>query len=279
MLIKIQDHSFNVLFKLDEIKKKIPIIFLHGFTGSVNDWDFIQGNINKSFTPVCIDLIGHGKSSSPIEIEYYNFDSQVKYLNDIINYLSIDKLCLAGYSMGGRLSALYSLIYPSKIMGLILESTSFGILKKKEREKRILSDQMHVKKIDSLGMMSFIDYWFSLPLFDSLKTLSVERYKYLKEQRIKNNKTGLKNTLLGFSTGRMKYLIPEMKKIRFRVLLIAGELDTKFMVISNKALEQIPDSDLKIVQDSGHNVHFEKPKEFLKLINEFLSNIEKTYGL
>ena len=69
--------------------------------------------------------------------------------------------------------------------------------------------------------------------------------------------------------------MPEVKKIRFQVLLIAGDLDKKFKAISEIALEQIPKSMLKIVRNSGHNVHFEKPEVFLKLLNEFLSNIGK----
>ena len=278
MLLNVNNLFFNVLFEEDEIKKKIPIIFLHGFTGSAQDWGFIHGSINRNFTPICIDLIGHGKSSSPTDVDHYTSQSQLKHLHEIISLLSISEFILAGYSMGGRLATLYSLKFPSKVIGLILESTSFGIEKSEEREGRTISDQLLARRIESEGIESFIDYWLSLTLFDSLKNLSLERYTLLKEQKIVNNINGLKNTLLGFSTGRMDYLIPKLIQIRFQVLLIVGDRDKKFKEISKKALEQIPHSKLKVVNDSGHNVHFEKPEVFLKLINQFLSNFETIHG-
>ena len=278
MLINIQNLYFNVLYKNDDIDNKIPLIFLHGFTGSVNDWEFIAGRIHENFTPIFIDLIGHGDSSSPIEKEHYTFASQVQQISDIAKILSIKKFVLAGYSMGGRLALLYSIKFPSKIIGLILESTSFGIEDSEERELRLRSDRELSKKIESDGVENFIDFWLSLPLFDSLGNLPLERYNLIRDKKIRNNSIGLKNTLLEFSTGKMNYLIPEILKTKFKILLIAGDLDTKFKVLSKEALEQIPNSNLKIVQNSGHNVHFEKPEVFLKLINEFLSNIEEIDG-
>lgn len=279
MLLTIQNLSFNVKFEKHEIEKKIPIIFLHGFTGSVNDWESIQSKIHNKFTPIFIDLIGHGSSSSPINEEHYSAGSQIKFLYEIIDFLNIDKLFLVGYSMGGRLALQFSLKFPTKVLGLILESTSFGIENGAERAKRVESDKSLAEKITGEGIEKFIDYWYSLPLFNSLKHLPAERFRELKQVRKKNDLNGLKNTLLRFSTGKMKYLIPESKKIRFKVLLIVGDLDKKFKESSKKVVEQIPNSMLKIVPNTGHNVHFEKPEVFLKLINEFISNTGKFNGI
>jgi 2-succinyl-6-hydroxy-2,4-cyclohexadiene-1-carboxylate synthase len=57
-------------------------------------------------------------------------------------------------------------------------------------------------------------------------------------------------------------------------MLIAGELDEKFVGINIKANSLLPNSELVIVKQSGHNVHFEKPKEFLKFLNRFLLNVK-----
>ena len=81
------------------------------------------------------------------------------------------------------------------------------------------------------------------------------------------------NTLLGFSTGKMKNYFPLLSKLEKEILLICGELDLKFTRIAEKAYSFFPHSELKIIKDCGHNVHLENPEEFLKLLNKFLLNI------
>lgn len=65
-------------------------------------------------------------------------------------------------------------------------------------------------------------------------------------------------------------LLPNFNK---KVLLITGKLDSKFTNLAQKANRLLPNSKIKIVDDCGHNVHLEKPEEFLKLLNWFLLNV------
>ena len=61
MIIRIDDLSLNVVWDENDLLNKIPVIFLHGFTGNINDWSFI-GKLAAGYTPILIDLIGHGKN-------------------------------------------------------------------------------------------------------------------------------------------------------------------------------------------------------------------------
>ncbi|MCP5062206.1 MAG: 2-succinyl-6-hydroxy-2,4-cyclohexadiene-1-carboxylate synthase, partial [Ignavibacteriae bacterium] len=49
-----------------------------------------------------------------------------------------------------------------------------------------------------------------------------------------------------------------------------GRLDSKFTEIAIEANSLLPNSHHSIVGDAGHNVHLEKPEEFLKFLNMFL---------
>jgi len=247
MNLTISNYSINVHFDEAEINEKIPILFLHGFTGCLEDWEFLKDQLPTKYSPVFIDLLGHGKTSSPKVIEEYSEESQVELLNLLLKKLSISKVVILGYSMGGRLALAFAIKYPQKIAALILESTSFGLETKIERNERIESDKNLSKQIEKSTINSFINYWMEIPLFLSQKKSEPKKINELKQRKIfSNNLIGLKNSLLGFSTG---------KKINI------------------KADSLLPNSKLIIVKNCGHNVHFEKPKEFIKFLNKFLLNI------
>jgi len=68
--------------------------------------------------------------------------------------------------------------------------------------------------------------------------------------------------------GYWKYL----DMLRVQTLLITGESDKKFTEINSQMVKKIPHAEQHIVSGSGHNVHLEKPEEFIILVKEFLRN-------
>ena len=274
MIQSLNDLLINLVFDSAEIKVKTPILFLHGFTGSSNDWKFILGKIPTNFTPIFIDLIGHGKSSSPDEISKYSEEFQIDIINQLLDFLAIKKIILVGYSMGGRLALSFTVNHPQKVKALILESTSFGIENHAERKERIFADAELSKQIVNKGKTDFIEYWMNIPLFESFRKVDDSKIEKLRQNKISdNNVIGLQNSLVGFSQGKTNYLGDSLQLIKVKVLLIAGELDKKYCMIAKEMRRKIENSEIKTVNNCGHNVHFEKPEEFLKFLNSFLINI------
>lgn len=275
MIINYKDICINLICNPTELKDKNPIIFLHGFTGSVNDWDFVTGQLSENFSPIIIDLIGHGKSDSPNRVDLYESKFQIELLKYVLDYLRIKKVILVGYSMGGRLALSFTNKYQELVEGLVLESTSFGLENENERLERVKSDEKLAEQIENSNVKDFINNWIKAPLFDSFRNVGIEKINTLKNNKIKNNNlVGLKNSLLGFSTGKMRNFFLNINNLQVKTLLIVGELDKKFVEINKKANSILTNSELAIIKKSGHNVHFEKPKEFLKFLNRFLLNMK-----
>ncbi|HVO74877.1 MAG TPA: alpha/beta fold hydrolase, partial [Ignavibacteriaceae bacterium] len=61
------------------------IFFLHGFTGSSEDWNQIIPGIDSRFACAVIDLIGHGRSDSPDGPAYYLADSIADQIYSCVN--------------------------------------------------------------------------------------------------------------------------------------------------------------------------------------------------
>jgi 2-succinyl-6-hydroxy-2,4-cyclohexadiene-1-carboxylate synthase len=275
MIISYKDICFNVICNPKEFKVKNPIIFLHGFTGSVNDWNFVTEQPSEKFSSIFIDLIGHGKSDAPNSVEFYETKFQIELLKYVLDYFDLENVILVGYSMGGRLALSFTIKYQESVDALILESTSFGIENEIERLERIESDKKLAEQIENSSVKGFINKWIKAPLFDSLKNVGLEKFNTLKNDKIRNNNlVGLKNSLLGFSTGKMENYFLKINNLQVKTLLIVGELDEKFVKINIKANSILANSELEIIKESGHNVHFEKPKEFLKFLNRFILNMK-----
>jgi 2-succinyl-6-hydroxy-2,4-cyclohexadiene-1-carboxylate synthase len=251
-------------------KNQTPLLFLHGYTGSSIEWKRFFDRISSKFFPFAIDLPGHGETDSPTDTSLYTASSLSNQIAEILSRLGINKVIICGYSMGGRAALTFYSSYPGLVSGLILESTTPGIIESRLREERVYSDSLLAKKIEEEGVEKFGSYWLNLPMFESLKTLPEEDYAKILKSRIHNNAVGLINSLKGFGTGSMPQLWDKLREINFPVLLITGEYDSKFTGINSEMSEKILKCSHHIIKDCGHNTHLEKPDYFINLVNNYL---------
>ena len=270
MFLQYENIKLNFENFSDFDRKKKTILFLHGFTGSANDWKDIAKVLDKRFNKIAVDLIGHGKTSSPNDINFYMIDSIIDQIEKIIQHLGLKEVILCGYSMGGRIALNFAVNKPNLLTGLILESTSAGIRNKNERDKRKYNDEELASYIENNPIKDFITRWLDQEIFGTLSRFSNEKIKIIKEEKMKNSRTGLANSLRGFGIGVMPYLGSELIKLKIPTILISGGLDDKFTQINKSFRKLFPSANHKIISTSGHNTHLEEPKKFVELVNDFL---------
>lgn len=267
--------SINVISESKSIPSdKIPILFLHGFTGSCGDWSFLFSSLNSNYFPIAIDLPGHGKTIVPNSPDSFSTEAYSDIIQIVLDYFNISKVVLFGYSMGGRGALSYTIKNNERIIGLILESSTAGIDDERERATRIEADRMLAEKLNAEGIDFFINYWMEIPFFRSLKTLSENEYSEVVSKKKQNSPQGLANSLLSFGTGKMPSLWSHLSSLTIPTMLIVGSLDRKFVRINKMMNQNIPNSKLEIIDDCGHNTHLENRKKFIILVNKFLSNLE-----
>lgn len=254
--------------------QKDYVLFLHGFTGSAEDWFPIFEQFPENYNLFAMDFIGHGKSDAPTDSNLYtaeNLVNQIKYVKD---QLTQNKIFVIGYSMGGRAALSYAVSYPEDIKGLILESATAGIRNDEERKKRYDSDLKLVEYIETHSLDEFIELWNDQELFNTLRRFSNEKLKKIKKKKATGSKIGYANSLRGFSTGIMPPLHDKLKNIPVKVLLISGDLDTKFTGINARLTKRFFKAKHKIVKNSGHNTHLEEPKRFLEIVTNYLNQLK-----
>lgn len=247
-----------------------PLVMLHGFSGSSESWSDLVPTLSSQIDVVAIDLLGHGKTEIPQSPDRYAIDHAAEDIITITDQLGLEQFWLLGYSMGGRLALYLALHYPEKIKALVLESASPGIASKGERRQRVEWDYDLAGSIEQEGIRSFVDRWEGLPLFASQAAVPEYRRLSLREQRLQNSALGLANSLRGMGTGSQPSLWPLLPDLKLPTLLLGGELDEKYIRTNQEMARLMPDAELVVVQNAGHNVHFERPELFAAAVSNFL---------
>ncbi|MDQ0352938.1 2-succinyl-6-hydroxy-2,4-cyclohexadiene-1-carboxylate synthase [Alkalibacillus filiformis] len=244
-----------------------PLVMLHGFTGASTTWKDVIEYLS-GYRLVLIDLPGHGQT----EINNLTDMRQACVeLNQLFLEIGLKQFNLLGYSMGGRMSLVYTSMYPETVSSLILVGASPG-LQGADRNKRKEQDEKLANFIIESGMESFVDYWESLSLFKTQLNLSIEKRNEIRAERLSQQAEGLALSLRTMGTGHQPNLWPDLAKINPPVLLIVGEFDEKFVKINEEMVKNLRNAKMDIVDETGHAVYVESPRIFGKIVSRFLNH-------
>jgi 2-succinyl-6-hydroxy-2,4-cyclohexadiene-1-carboxylate synthase len=263
--------NVEVLSKSESSKDFIFLI--HGFMGSTSDWQNTAAGLDDQYNIIALDLAGHGKSDTPSDVKYYSADAITEQISESINSFSKHKVVVLGYSMGGRAALTFAVNNPDRVKGLILESASEGIKKQIEREQRIKDDEALIQFLNSNGLDAFLTKWMDQELFGTLRRFSNSKLEELKKTRLNNKPFALANSLRGFGLGSMPYLGDRLKQLKCPVLLLSGQLDSRFTKINAQLQKEFPNAKHSVIQNSGHNIHLEESKKFVNVVNKFLKQL------
>ncbi len=95
------------------------VLLMHGNNfGGFYFGDIIDGLTDAGFRLIVPDQIGYGKSSKPIAP--YNFNTQARNTQLVLEHEGIDKVMAVGHSMGGMLATRFTTQYPDSVERLVI---------------------------------------------------------------------------------------------------------------------------------------------------------------
>jgi pimeloyl-ACP methyl ester carboxylesterase len=95
-----------------------PVILIHGFGGSMWQWEYQQHQLSQHFRVLTLDLPGAGLSDKP-DIEYRP-DQMLNFLVGFMDAVKIPQATLVGNSMGAGLAIGMALEHPAYVARLVL---------------------------------------------------------------------------------------------------------------------------------------------------------------
>lgn len=249
----------------------VPLVLLHGFTGSVEAWgETLLDALASTRRVVAVDIVGHGGSDSPDPVDRYALDEVVADIRDVMDALDIERAVWLGYSMGGRVALGGGLLCPDRIEGLVLEGASPGLPSEEERRERRASDDALATRLEEGGIERFVRAWMDLPLFESQRRLPEATLEVERQRRLAGHPSGLARSLRGLGTGSQPSFWDRLPEVAVPVLVMTGELDEKFGAIGDRMAECLPDPERRSVLGAGHAVHLERPGAWMATVLSFL---------
>ena len=246
------------------------LVLLHGFTGSSAAWgaDVVDGLSSAGRSPVLVDLPGHGRHAGVVAPWRFTVEAVAA---DILRYVTRGPVDLVGYSMGGRLALDFAVTYPHRVRRLVLESASPGLETDEERARRRADDEELAKRLEEEGIESFVDHWEDLPLFESQKALPGDVRAAHRAGRLRNHAPSLAAALRGLGTGSLPSRWNALGHCPVPTLILAGELDTRYVDIGERMRARMPNAQLVVVPGVGHTVHLEKAAAWVEAVVGFLA--------
>jgi 2-succinyl-6-hydroxy-2,4-cyclohexadiene-1-carboxylate synthase len=237
--------------------------------GDSNEFNEVIALLSAQFCCLTVDLPGHGKTRVLGGDECYTMSNTAQALINLLEQLNVKECFLVGYSMGGRLALYLNLHFPQCFSKVVIESASPGLKTQGDRVERTQRDIELAQELEKSDFSSFLSNWYNQPLFVSLK--KHPEFKSLIASRLQNHPLELAKLLRNMSTGCQPYLWEELKKNRNPLLLLVGEYDAKFIAINSEMARLCKSAKLEIVNNCGHNIHFENPKIFVENVQFFLT--------
>lgn len=244
-----------------------PILLLHGWMGSCEDYADIVDLLSSRFDCIAVDLPGHGKTEVIGGELGYDFVNTARGLIQLLDSLEIDRCSITGYSFGGRLALYLALEFPDRFDRVLLESTSPGLATASDRQARIIHDRQIIDQLETTLFADFVNDWYRQSLFFGID--KHPNFPALIHRRIGQNRaSNLAKSLQYAGLGMQPYLGDRLKLHTKPISLLVGALDRKFVNIGRDLERMCATIDLRIIPKCSHNIHFEQPELWIEQIVE-----------
>lgn len=160
------------------------------------------------------------------------------------------------------------------VTAVIFESANPGIENDNDRVARLVHDEALARRIELEGMESFLEYWESLPLFESQHRLPEHDRQRVRRQRLATSPIGAANSMRGLSQGRQLPMWDALAALAVPTLVVAGADDATYARIALRLEQTMPQIRVDIIPSAGHTVHLEQPAAFLASVTTFLKQID-----
>ena len=255
---------------------------MHGFNGSLFNFERLVPLLAKDFRLISLDLPGFGLTGA-IPSANYTTESFMDTVTSLTNQLGIEKFLIAGNSMGGGVAWRYTLEHPTKVEGLILLASS-GVGSKedvKKFEERENNPPIVWKLMNSTLFKKFLNYY--TPKFFATEGLKRSVYDQKFADADHANQfhdlvllQGSRNAILSMTMGgrRQMYGPESLSKITSPTLVIHGEEDNIIgFERSSVFKENIDNAEIKIYPEIGHLPMYEDPVRTANDIIKFFQDL------
>jgi pimeloyl-ACP methyl ester carboxylesterase len=239
------------------------IVLLHGYLESGRIWEGFVEQFPGRYRMIVPDLPGHGDSGTWGKV--HTMDEVAGAVQAILMAEGIDKVFLAGHSMGGYVTMAFADLFPDSLNGYALvHSTPFADTnEKRENRDREISLVLCGKKRQIVMV--------NIP--KAFATENLERMagqvEYLKKMALLSPDEGMIALLNGMKERPDRTAV--LQNPQWPVLLIGGMKDNYIpLEVFDKLIDLAPHARVLRLAESGHMGFMEEPERVIGAFEEIL---------
>jgi pyruvate dehydrogenase E2 component (dihydrolipoamide acetyltransferase) len=240
----------------------VPIVFIHGFGGDLNNWQFNQEALADGRPTFALDLPGHGGSTKDLGGGHVHVGALAAAVLDFLDAKGIARAHLVGHSLGGAIALDLALNHAERVAS-VTAICSAG-----------LGPEINMDYID--GFMQAKRRKQLQPVLEMLvadaSMVSREMIEdVLKFKRLDGVDAALNRIIdATFAGGQQSLqLTGRLTEITVPIQIIWGRQDRIIPVGHSKGLpSNVP---VHVFDEAGHMVHMEKAAEVNELIQSFVA--------
>ncbi|MEH2071510.1 MAG: alpha/beta hydrolase [Nostoc sp.] len=249
-----------------------PLLLIAGFLCDHSYWSLIMPSLISHYRVIRLDNRGMGRSSAPQSP--YSIKQMAGDIAVLLDYIGIDKVHLAGHSMGGQIAQELALASPQKIQSLMLLSS---LAKGDELFNSIIETWGDLLKNVNLKLYEkvvlpwiFTDTFYSIPgMIEGLIEFAI-RYPFPPTTHSLSHHS---RAMLDFDT------TDRLQQIHCPTLVLVGKQDILTPLKFSQQLAQgIPNAELVVLESGGHGFLIESSEVVVSAMLDFLQNLKPVYN-
>ncbi|BCB05432.1 alpha/beta fold hydrolase [Bacillus sp. KH172YL63] len=269
---RVQVNGANVYFE-HHLHPTAPetFVLLHGFLSSTFSFRRLTPLLKENYNVISIDLPPFGNSEKNNRF-IYSYENLADTVITLLDHLNVGRIHLTGHSMGGQIALNVMKKAPSLVEKGVLLCSS-GYLKKMKWPVMMLSHvpffHLYIKLwLTRSGIRSNLENVVHDPAMIDDEMMFGYLKPFLEDDIFKALTRMIRDREGDLSAS-------DLKNIQTPCLLVWGEHDRVVPLSTGHKLKQdIPNSKLVVLKETGHLVPEEKPQEVLNYIHHFVNASE-----
>lgn len=255
-----------------DLGKGQPVVLIHGWPLNGDSWESqINALVENGFRCIVYDRRGFGRSDAAFNA--YDYDSLASDLNAIIEELQLDRVILAGFSMGGgevvRYLSTYGNLKVSKIA--LIASIIPLVAQKPDNPDGVPQEQldgiMQALKSDRVGFLKdFHKNFYNAGLLK--KPVSEGR---LEADFVVSSQASGHATIKAAEAWATTDFRPELANVKVPALIVHGDADNivPIKTAGEQAAKGIADREYHVIEGAPHGLNVTHAEELNKLLVAF----------
>lgn len=248
-----------------------PLVLIMGIGLRGAHWFAIQDKLAGGYRVIVPDNRGTGRSDKP-EIPY-TAKMMAQDVAGLLGVLGISAANIFGYSLGGMIAQEFALNYPERLDSLILGCTSCGGTKSVPLTAEAIAFSLELANLPSIEdkARAWIPWLWNKEFIEN-NPAAIKRFTaiYCEYPTLSQAFLSQANVLFTHDT------YDRLPDIKAPTLVIAGSGDRLQPYENSKLLaSRIPNAELAIIENAGHQFFADSTEKAIKIILDFLRRHSK----